>query len=230
MKTLTIFRWNLNIPNRNTNAEKIIVRHFLINPHILNSRIPIIRGLFLQGPIDREIRTTVRIRWSFAQMCCAMSLVCPSIVTHRTCQFWAHSEPVNMPKRIESPVKCGVRAVIRFLYSEQVTRNVVLRYCTSSWQYSAAYCSCKKRLLKRFRWEVYDHPPSSARTWLPVIFISFLVRKGRRKTTFWQWAADQRSVENWLKAQAAGFYEEGIGMLVPRQEKCLRRSVDYVEK
>ena len=31
------------------------------------------------------------------------------------------------------------------------------------------------RLLKRFRWEVFDHPPSSARTWLPVIFISFLV-------------------------------------------------------
>ena len=39
------------------------------------------------------------------------------------------------------------------------------------------------------------------------------------------------SVENWLKAQAAGLYGDGIGKLVPRYEKCLRRSVDYnIEK
>ena len=55
-----------------------------------------------QGPIGREIRTTVRIRWSFVHMCCTMSLACPSVATHRTCQFWAHSEPVNMPKTIVS--------------------------------------------------------------------------------------------------------------------------------
>ena len=34
----------------------------------------------------------------------------------------------------------------------------------------------------------------------------------------------QTSVENWLKAQVGGFYEEVIGKLVPRYEKCLRRS------
>ena len=102
---------------------------------------------FFQGPIGREVRTTVRIRWSFTQMCCAMSLVCPSIATHRTCQFWARSEPVNMPKTIVSPAKCGVRNVIRFLYSEQTTRNAVLRHCPSSWQCSAAFCSCNKEAL-----------------------------------------------------------------------------------
>ena len=59
-------------------------------------------------------------------------------------QFWANSEPVNMPITIETPVKCGVRAVIWFLYSEKATRNVVLRYCPSSWQCSAAYCSSNK--------------------------------------------------------------------------------------
>ena len=75
-----------------------------------------------------------------------------------------------------------------------------------------------KRLLKRFRWEVFDHPPSSFRTWLPVIFISFLVRNGRRRTTFWH-SELQTSLENWLNAQAAGFYDEGIGKLVPRYKK-----------
>ena len=86
-----------------------------------------------------------------------------------------------------------------------------------------------KRLLKRFRWEVFDHPPSSAETWLSVIFISFLVWNGPRKTIFWHNELPTR-VENWLKTQAACFYDEGIGKLVPRYEKCLHWSVDYVEK
>ena len=33
------------------------------------------------------ISNSVWIRWSFAQMCCAMSLVCPSTATHRVCQY-----------------------------------------------------------------------------------------------------------------------------------------------
>ena len=69
------------------------------------------------------------------------------------------SEPVNMPKTIEPPAKCAVRAVIRFLYSEKATRNVVLRYCPSPWQYSAAHCSCNKQTP-----EAFVHSPSSART------------------------------------------------------------------
>ena len=133
-----------------------------------------------------------------------------------------------MSKTIESPAKCAVRAVIRILYLEQATRNVVFRYChhDNAWPHAPA---ATKRLLKSFRCEVFDHQPSSARTWLPVIFISFLVRNGRRRTTFWHNEL-KTSVENWLKAQAAGFYDEGIGTLVPRYEKCLRPSVDYAEK
>ena len=55
-----------------------------------------------------------------------------------------------------------------------------------------------KRLLKRFRLEVFDNPPTFARTWLPVISISFLVWNGRRRTTFWDNEL-QTSVQNWLK-------------------------------
>ena len=168
--------------------------------------------LFFQGPIGREIRTTVRIRWSFVQCL----LVYLSIVTHRTCQFWARSEPVNMTKTIESPTKWGVCAVIRFLYSEQMTRNVVLRYCPS-WQCSAAYCSCNKEAPEAF---LVGSVWSSALTWLCMIFISFLVWNDHRRTTFWHNEL-QTSVENWPKAQAAGFYDEGSG---------LGWSIDYVEK
>ena len=85
-------------------------------------------------------------------MCCAMSLVCPLIATHHTCQFWARSEPINMLKTIESPAKCGVCAVISFLYSEQVTRNVVLRCCPSSWQCSRHTL----QLQQRGSWSVFN--------------------------------------------------------------------------
>ena len=158
-------------------------------------------------------------------MCYAIFPVCPSITTHSTCQFWASSEPVNLPKT-KSQAKSGVRAVIRFLYSEQATRNVVLRYCPSSWQCSAAYCRCNKEACEEF-----DHPPSSARTWLPVIFISFLIWNGDsdRGTKFWHNEL-QTSVEKWLKAQVAGFYDESIENLVPHYKKCLCRRIDYVEK
>ena len=136
------------------------------------------------------------------------------------CQFWACREPVNMPKTIKFPAKCGVGAVIWFIYLEQAMRNDVHRYCPSSWQCSAAYCNCNKRGSWSVfdNYEVFDHPPSSARTWLPVIFISLLVWDGRRGTTFWH-SELQTSVENWLNAQAAGFYDDRIGKLVPCYEK-----------
>ena len=160
----------------------------------------------LKGSIGHEIRTTVRIRWSFAHVCCAMSLVCPSIATHRTSQFRAGNEPVNTPKTVESPAKCGVRAVIRFLlFRTSDEGKFVLRYCPFDDNAPPYISAATKWLLKRFRWEVFDQPPLSARTWLPVIIISFLVLNGRRRTKFWH-AELQTSVKNWLKGQAAGFY------------------------
>ena len=58
------------------------------------------------------------MRWSFAQMCSAISLIFPSIASYRNCLFWARSEHANMPKTIQSPAKCEVLAVIGFLYDQ----------------------------------------------------------------------------------------------------------------
>ena len=152
---------------------------------------------------------------------CAMSLVNPSIAAHSTCKFWTRSEPVNMPKTITFLAKCGLHAEIRFLYSEM--RQGMLSSCIVLLHDSARphTAAATKRLLKRFRWEVLDHPPSSVQTWSPVIFISFFVWNGGR-STFWHNEL-QIGVENWLKAQAAGFYDEGIGKLVPRYENVYLR-------
>lgn len=40
----------------------------------------------------------------------------------------------------------------------------------------------------------------------------------------------QTSIEHWLKAQVAAFYDKGIGKLAPRYDKYLSRRGDYVEK
>lgn len=40
----------------------------------------------------------------------------------------------------------------------------------------------------------------------------------------------QNAVKDWLRAQAAKFYEEGICKLVKRYDKCLNLNGDYVEK
>jgi hypothetical protein len=39
-----------------------------------------------------------------------------------------------------------------------------------------------------------------------------------------------QEVMMWLKGQAADFYDSGIQKLVPRLNKCLENTCDYVEK
>ena len=126
-----------------------------------------VRGLFFfQGPIGREIRTTVRFRCIFAQMCFAMSLVCPSIAIHRTCQSWAPSEPINMLKIIVTPAKCGVRAVIRFLYSDE-------ECCPQVLSFFITMLGRTLQLQQRGSWSVFDgkclithhHPPGLGSLW-----------------------------------------------------------------
>jgi len=40
----------------------------------------------------------------------------------------------------------------------------------------------------------------------------------------------QAGVNEWLKSQAANFYDDGINKLVHRYDKCLNLNGDYVEK
>ena len=78
-------------------------------------------------------------------------------------------------KTIEPAVKFGVRAVIQFFIQKKrrgmLSSGIVLLHDNARPHTAAA----TKGRLKRFLWEVFDHPPSSTRAWLPVIFISFLV-------------------------------------------------------
>ncbi|XP_032670036.1 histone-lysine N-methyltransferase SETMAR-like [Odontomachus brunneus] len=107
-------------------------------------------------------------------------------------------------------------------------------------------------LLRRFGWEVFNHPPYSPdlapsdfhlfphmKNWLggqyfhtddelQITVNSWL--KAQAAAFYHENDELQITVNSWLKAQAAAFYHESIGKLIPRYEKCLHRTGDYVEK
>jgi len=70
--------------------------------------------------------------------------------------------------------------------------------------------------------------------WKGILLIDFLPRGQTIKADGGQHFNNdeelKENVSNWLKTQAANFYEEGIQKLVPRYEKCLRNFGSYVEK
>lgn len=85
-------------------------------------------------------------------------------------------------------------------------------------------------LLDSFKWEIFPHPPYSPDL-APSDFHLFPKMKN--------WLATQRfddddelraCVTEWLRSQAADFYDEGISKLVHRYDKCLNLFGDYVEK
>jgi len=86
-----------------------------------------------------------------------------------------------------------------------------------------------RELLDHFEWEVFDHLPYS-----PDLAPSGYHLFPNMKT----WLAMQRfddaelqaGVNEWLKSQAAKFYDDGINKLVHCYDKCLNLNGDYVEK
>ncbi|GBM96265.1 hypothetical protein AVEN_134449-1 [Araneus ventricosus] len=84
-------------------------------------------------------------------------------------------------------------------------------------------------LLQRFGWEVFYHPPYSPDL-APSDFHLFAHMKRWLGGQIFTTDELQTSVQNWLKTQATAFYDEGIGKLVPRYDKCMNWNGDYVEK
>jgi len=87
-----------------------------------------------------------------------------------------------------------------------------------------------RELLDYFGWEVFDHPPYSPDL-APSDYHLFPNMKTWLVTQRFDNDAElQAGVNEWLKSQAAKFYDDGINKLVHRYEKCLNLNGDYVEK
>ncbi|GFU99501.1 histone-lysine N-methyltransferase SETMAR [Trichonephila clavipes] len=87
-----------------------------------------------------------------------------------------------------------------------------------------------KTLLRGFGWDVFDHPPYCPDL-APSDFHLFLHLKSFLAGKHFNNDKElKENVSNWLKTQAATFYEEGIEKLVPRYDTCLQNFGSYVER
>jgi histone-lysine N-methyltransferase SETMAR len=87
-----------------------------------------------------------------------------------------------------------------------------------------------REVLDAFKWEVFPHPPYSPDL-APSDYHLFPAMKTWLATQRFDDDAElQEGVTNWLKLQAADFYDAGISKLVHRYDKCLNLFGDYVEK
>ncbi|GFU53497.1 histone-lysine N-methyltransferase SETMAR [Trichonephila clavipes] len=87
-----------------------------------------------------------------------------------------------------------------------------------------------KTLLRGFGWDVFYHPPYCPDL-APSYFHLFLHLKSFLAGKHFNNDKElKENVSNWLKTQAATFYEEGIEKLVPRYDTCLQNFGSYVER
>jgi len=85
-------------------------------------------------------------------------------------------------------------------------------------------------LLKKFKWDIIDHPPYSPDL-APSAFHLFLhLKKYLTGKKFDDGDEVQEEAMTWFKGQAADFYDSGLQKLVPRLNKYLDNAGDYVEK
>uniref|UniRef100_A0A1B6F3X3 Tc1-like transposase DDE domain-containing protein n=1 Tax=Cuerna arida TaxID=1464854 RepID=A0A1B6F3X3_9HEMI len=87
-----------------------------------------------------------------------------------------------------------------------------------------------REVLESFPWELFPHPPYSPDLAPSDYHLFPTMKKWLATQRFDDDAELQQEVTNWLKTQAADFYEEGIVKLIHRYDKCLNLNGDYVEK
>ena len=101
-------------------------------------------------------------------MCCAMSLVYPSIATYRTCYFWKRSEPVSMSKTI---VSCQMWSAC--CNSIPLFRTSDEEYCPQVLSFFMTMLGRMLQVQQRGSWSVFygkclithHHPPGLGPMW-----------------------------------------------------------------
>jgi histone-lysine N-methyltransferase SETMAR len=86
-----------------------------------------------------------------------------------------------------------------------------------------------RALLEHFNYKLFDHPPYS-----PDLASSdyhlFTYQKNWLRSQRFNNNMLMEDVKTWLSSQASGFFDTGIQKLIPRYDKCLNFSSDYIEK
>jgi len=156
-----------------------------------------------------------------------------------------------MFKKIDNPVECEMRSIIRFINAKNMTLAEIHRQLCDVYGVHAMSSSVVRRWVRLFnegRENVHDDPrsgrPSAANEDLVRAFEEKM-RENRRLTItplslhFPQISRSllhkivsevKEAVTTCFASQAASFYDEGIQKLVQRHDRCLNNGGNYVEK
>ncbi|GBM19475.1 hypothetical protein AVEN_259375-1 [Araneus ventricosus] len=128
---------------------------------------------------------------------------------------------VNMAGRIDTPAKCKLPSFIRFLQAE-----VVFIHDNAN-PHSAVVT---QQLLEQFKCDVSVLPAYSPDLATGDFHLFPKLKNLLRGQSFQENEDIQSDVKAYLMSLAATFFEEGIGNLVHRHDKCLNLLGDYVKK
>ena len=156
-----------------------------------------------------------------------------------------------MFKKIDNPVECEMRSIIRFLNTKNMTPAEIHRQLCDVYGEHAMSSSMVRRWVRLFnegRENVHEDPrsgrPSAANEDLVRAFEEKM-RENRRLTItplslhFPQISRSllhkivsevKEAVTTCFASQAASFYDEGIQKLLQRYDKCLNNGGNHVEK
>lgn len=141
-----------------------------------------------------------------------------------------HFDFLHERRTINAAYYCDILSEVRLAYRRKrrdlSIRQVVLLHDNAR-PHTAALTREK---LEQLGWETLEHPPYSPDL-SPCDFHVFgPLKEALGGQRFDSDAEVEAYVRNWLQTRPASFYEEGIGKLPIRWEKCVSKSGDYVEK
>ncbi|GBL91197.1 hypothetical protein AVEN_195095-1 [Araneus ventricosus] len=152
-----------------------------------------------------------------------------------------------MAGRIDAPAKCELRSVIRFLLaggwfvekinaavSSQTSRRLRRAILTSGMApihedarpHSA---DVTQQLLEQFKWGVFDHPTFGPDLVTSDFHLFLQLENWLGSQSSQKNEEIQSKVKTHLTSLVATFFEEGIGSLIHRYDKCLNLQGDYVK-
>jgi hypothetical protein len=85
-------------------------------------------------------------------------------------------------------------------------------------------------LLEHFNWELFDHPVYSPGLSLSDYHMLSCLKNWMGSQRFNSNEELVEGIKMWLSSRVADFFDMGMQKLIPRYDRCLSSSTDYVEK
>jgi hypothetical protein len=124
-------------------------------------------------------------------------------------------------------LKILYRAIQNKSYGMLTSSVLVVLLHDHAHPYAAA---CTQALLEHFSWELFDYLPFSPDLASNNYHLFPYPKNGFGSQCFSNKQELMEGVKTWLSSQAADFLDTSIQKLVPRYDKCLNSSGDYIEK